>query len=142
MNIPSKEELLLKVQNHFGITLKALPNKQIFFQGNLDNGLVLVCTPQSKLYPNGSAWVDLTEIQVSLLKEAKLSILAFRLESGKIYFLRFKALQSYLTDQAMIYNKKEGNHWKLRIWPNEIRVNGNSNICRIKSFELSELESN
>lgn len=95
MGIPLKQELEKYLETH----LYPVPRKKIFYKGVLSNGKeVLVCTPQSKLYPNGQGWIDLTIIKVSMLNEADHSILAFRVEGDRVYYLDFCDLKPYLIE--------------------------------------------
>lgn len=128
MNIPSKEFVISKFQECFRISLCKLPKYNVFYSGMFnDTEEILVCTPQSKLHIKGHGWIDITSKQILLLKKAKLSILAFRLEGNKVYYVNFFDLEKYLTQESMLNNKKEGNHWKLYIWPKHIVIRGNAN---------------
>ena len=89
--IPSKEKVISELETHFNVKLSQLRAKRIFYNGKLPNGKeILVCTPESKLYPAGHGWVDITTIQYEMLDKAYMGILAFRLEGDKIYYLNFK----------------------------------------------------
>ena len=142
MNIPVKEKVISELQEHIGVRLYQLPRKQIFYYGKLANGIeILVCTPQSKLHINGHGWIDLTIIQVSMLDEAGYSILAFRLEGDKVYYLNFCDLKPYLTEEALFNNEREGDHWKLYIWPKYIQILRNGRRLQIKPNNFEELEA-
>lgn len=100
----------------------------------------MVCTLQSKLYPNGFAWIDLTTVQCGILDKANLAVLAFRTESAKVYYVRFGELKKYLTERAMINNEREGDHWKLHIFPDHIEVINNKNHLSIEWNNLNVLK--
>ena len=126
MSIPDADQVIAKLQIHLGIKLHRVSNKKIFYKGvGKDGNELLVCTPKSKLYPDGRGWVDITAIQKAMFEEAHTAILAFRVEGGKVYYLNFREMKPYLTDQSIINNKREGDHWKLYIWPDHIKVLGN-----------------
>jgi hypothetical protein len=142
MSIPLSKNVISTLQDYLGIELQKLSDKQVFYTGNQTYGSeVLVCTPQSKLYSNGRGWIDITTIQTSMLERAKFSILAFRLEGNKIYFLNFHDLQPYLINEALIYNAHEGDHWKLYIWPDRIQVLGNSQPLSISPNDITNLKA-
>lgn len=133
MSIPSKEIVISKLQEFFTITLHKLPKYNVFYSGILkDNEEILICTPHSKLHINGHGWIDITSKQILLLKKAKHSILAFRLEGNKVYYVNFYDFEKNLTQESMLNNSREGNHWKLYIWPNHIEIRGNANKLTVK----------
>jgi hypothetical protein len=78
------------------------------------------------MYPHDRGWVDITTVQVSMLDQSFYSILAMRLENGLVYYLDFKKLRPYLTEDLMVNNKREGDHWKLHIWTDYLKVVGSS----------------
>lgn len=140
MGIPLKQKVISELENYLETHLYPVPRKKIFYKGVLGNGKeVLVCSPQSKLYPNGQGWIDLTIIQVSMLNEADHSILAFRVEGDRVYYLDFCDLKPYLIEEAVSYNEREGDHWKLYLWPNYIQIQRNSNHLLINPNSLTAL---
>lgn len=72
-----------------------------------------------------TGWVDLTTTQVDVLDNAPISILAVRMPNEAVVYFNFKQVKPQLTKQAMKNNKREGDHWKLHIWPDRITVLGN-----------------
>src|SRR5688572_12610686 len=141
MKIHQKEEVVLELEKHLSVILTKIPTKQIIYSGKDAVGkTIIVCTPKSKLHSQGYGWVDLTLIQKTLLQEGDHSILALRIEGGKTYYLNFMALEPYLNADAMINNNREGDHWKLRIWPSYIEVLGNPNHVLIKPNDISSMD--
>jgi hypothetical protein len=139
MNIPSKEFVISKLQYYFKISLFRLSKYRIFYSGLLnDNEEILICTPESKLHIRGHGWIDITSKQILLLKKAKHSILAFRLEGNKVYYVNFSDLAEYLTPESMFNNKKEGDHWKLYIWPKHIEIRGHSEHLFVEPNKLND----
>jgi hypothetical protein len=142
MNIPSKEFVISKLQEYFTISLSKLPKYRIFYNGIFnDTEEILICTPHSKLHINGHGWMDITSKQILLLNKAKHSILAFRLEGNKVYYVNFYDLEKYLTPESMFNNSREGNHWKLYIWPKHIEIRGNANSLLVESDNLDNLKT-
>ncbi len=138
--IPSKEKVASALEKHFTLKLYPLSGKQIFFSGKMANGKeILVCTPKSKLYPAGHGWVDITTIQFEMLDKVFRGILAFRLEGNKVYYLCFQDLKKSLTDEAMVNNAREGDHWKLHLLPDHIKIINNKNQLAIKPNGLDRL---
>jgi len=100
---------------------------------------VIVCTPESKLHKNSHGWIDFTEIQKSLLEKSDFSILALRVGDNKTIYIDFKMLAPYLNSEAMVNNKREGDHWKLYVWPDHIQVSGNFNDMAINQTSMVDL---
>ncbi len=64
MRIPSKQTVILQLQEKTGIILNKIPGMQIMFTGNsLHKKEFVVCTPESKMHNNGYGWVDITVFQ-------------------------------------------------------------------------------
>jgi hypothetical protein len=140
MRIPLKEKVIFGLQEHIGAKLYRQSGKRVFYNGKrVDCGKIVVCTPQSKLHRKGHGWIDFTRIQFLILDEADDSILAFRMEGDKVYYFYFRDFKDYLTKDSMLYNKREGDHWKLYIWPNYIEVRGNSTHFQIVPNNLKNL---
>ncbi|MFZ4680312.1 MAG: hypothetical protein ACOYLP_09110 [Flavobacterium sp.] len=138
MNIPSKEFVISELQDYLKISLSKLPKYRVFYSGLLnDIEDISICTPESKLHKNGHGWIDITSKQILLLKKAKYSILAFRLEGNKVYYVNFSDLEKYLTQEYIFNNSREGNHWKLYIWPKHIEIRGNAKHLLVEPNKLS-----
>lgn len=136
----SKETVISNLQKHLSVSLKQSTGKQIIYSGVDVNGKkVTVCTPESKLHIKGHGWIDITIIQKSLLEKSDFSILALRMGDDKTYYVDFKKLVPYLTHEAMVNNKKEGDHWKLYVWPDHLEVRGNSKHLDIAPNNLNDL---
>lgn len=134
MTIPKIQNVLEILEKHFQTKLEKVSAKRVFYSGKLDNQkTIILCSPQSKIHTEGYAWIDITQIQTDLLKEHNYGIFAFRLENGKVYYVLFSDLVKYLTPEALINNKREGDHWKLRIWQDHIQVLGNPNTLQKRS---------
>ena len=59
-------------------------------------------------------------------------IVLFRLQGHRLVMCKWKDLKAYLTKDSMMYNERELNHWKLRIFEDHIRINGNPRDCAIQ----------
>lgn len=141
MNIPTQEFVINELQKIYQISLNKIPSHRVFYKGVInDNEEILICTPQSKLHKNGHGWIDITYKQLLFLKKAKYSILAFRIEGNKVYYINFDDLEKHLTIESMLNNNKEGDHWKLYIWQNNIEIRGNQNRLLITSNKFSVLK--
>lgn len=120
-----KEQALKDIAAKYKTVFSSIPGKQIMYSGKLEDGRsIVICTPQSKLYAKGNAWVDITVAQYEIMNNADFAMLAVRPEDeGKIY-LEFDQLKKYLSDKNMLSNSHEGDHWKLHIWPGKVKVIG------------------
>jgi hypothetical protein len=139
MNIASKEIVISELQDYLKISLFKMPKYRVFYNGIYNMGDLIICTPESKLHLNGHGWIDITYKQVELLKKAKISIIALRLEGNKVYYITFYELLSYLTPESMYNNSREGNHWKLYIWPKHIEIRGNAKKLLVEPNKIKTL---
>lgn len=91
MSIPLKEKVVKELEDYLKTDLYQVPRRLKLFNGILKDGsTVIVCTPQSKLNPRGCGCIDLTTVQVSMLDNADHSILVFRVEGNRVYYLNFR----------------------------------------------------
>lgn len=127
MSVPDKKIVVDKLAQKYSCSLSTISRKQIMFQGVSGGKRIVVCTPSSKIHPNGKGWFDLTIIQVDLLDKADIAVLAVRLEGNSIYYVDFKELRKMMTPDLMVVNPNEGEHWKFHIWGNNIQVLGSRN---------------
>ena len=138
--IPSKEKVISGLEDKFKVELRSVRGKRIFYNGILDSGKeILICTPESKLQSKGYGWVDITAKQYEILDRVLIGILAIRLEGNKVYYLNFEDLKKYLTAETMVNNAREGDHWKLYILSDHIKVLGNKNHLYIKANMIEEM---
>lgn len=108
-------------EEEHGIVLSKLPRKKIIYEGCINgSSSIVVIMPTSTIYPRGNGWVDFTEIQLNILKQYKISIAVFRLSDTSTYYVNMNDLFPLMTEANMMENSREGNHWKLDIWPNKI----------------------
>ncbi|WP_419885716.1 hypothetical protein [Paenibacillus sp. B-A-8] len=124
MSVPDKKIVVNKLTQKYGCSLSTINRKQIMFQGVSGGRRIVVCTPSSKLHPNGKGWFDLSIKQVELLDNADIAVLAVRIEGRSIYYVDFKELRRMMTLDLQVVNKVEGEHWKLFIWDRYIQVQG------------------
>ena len=107
---------------------RQVPRKKIMFQGRKPNGeSVTLCLPQAKKQPKDFYWVDITQEQARVLDETDIGSLFFRLEGNNFMLVSWAELKKYLTLDCMRNNTNEGNHWKLNIYKDHIKVSGNIN---------------
>jgi len=125
MSIPDKQIVLKTVGEEYDCILSNVKRKQIMYQGVSAGKKLILCTPSSKLHPQGKGWFDLTIKQVEILDDSDIAILAVRLEGNKIYYINFKELRELMTPDIMLENSREGKHWKFYVWGNYIKVQGN-----------------
>ena len=112
-----------------------ISGKKIMFRGMKANQeTVTLCAPQSKLHPQGFYWVDITQEQYRVLSETDVGTVFFRLEGRNFVLVNWSDLQQYLTSDCMRYNANESNHWKLNIYNDHIKVNGNETTMLTKLY--------
>lgn len=124
------DSIVTEFKKEYGVILSKLPRKKIIYVGETGGGKsIVVAMPASKIYTRGYGWVDFTKIQVDIFKQYLISIAIFRLSDGFSYYIDMKHLFPLLTEGNMMENKKEGEHWKINIWPNKLVIrNGNQSL--------------
>lgn len=123
MSIEKIGQIKKEVERMFDVKLKKLPRKKIIYEGVAkDNKTLVLISPSSKLHTKGHGWVDITKIQRDLALERDLAIIAFRLPDRKTYYVDFDKLSEHLSEETMMNNSREGDHWKLYIWPKYIEI--------------------
>ncbi|MCB8817084.1 HMG-box domain-containing protein [Desulfosporosinus shakirovi] len=141
MSIPLKERVVKELEDYLKTDLYQVPRRQILFNGILNDGsTVAVCTPQAKLNSRRCGRIELTTVQVSILNNADHSILAFRIENNRVYYLDFRNLKPYLTEEATYYSeKREKTLWQLHIWSYCIQILRSKNHVAISPNRLTDL---
>lgn len=115
-----------------------IPGKKIMFESRLENGeSIAMCTPQSKFHPQGFYWTDITSVQYELLDSYDNAIVIFRLQGRMLTMLNWEDLKPYFTAKCMRNNSKEGNHWKLNIYTDHIKVSGNENEVEVNAIKYT-----
>lgn len=123
-----------------GCSLVQVPGKKIMYHGTDRRGQsFIMCTPQAKLQSQGFYWTDITEVQYRLLDSYDRAIVLFRLQGNRLTRCDWSVLKRHLTQSAMKHNTNEGNHWKLNIYSNKIKVTGNPN--EISLVDVSDEKS-
>ncbi|WP_071461334.1 hypothetical protein [Bacillus massilinigeriensis] len=123
MSIPDKNIVVSTVCKRYNCSLSNIIRKKIMYHGVSNGKSIVLCTPESRLHPQGHGWFDLTTKQVDLLDDADIAILAVRLEGYKIYYVDFKQLRQLITPD-MSLNYSEDEKWRFYIWENYIKVRG------------------
>ncbi|MEC1717217.1 hypothetical protein ABEV09_07270 [Schinkia azotoformans] len=123
MSIPDKNIVVSTVCKRYNCSLSNIIRKKILYHGVSNGKSIVLCTPESRLHPQGHGWFDLTTKQVDLLDDADIAILAVRLEGYKIYYVDFKQLRQLITPD-MSLNYSEDEKWRFYIWENYIKVRG------------------
>ena len=122
-------------------SLRQVPRKKIMFQGRKRNGeTVTFCSPLAKKQPQGFYWVDITQEQARVLDETDKGVLFFRLAGNNLMLVGWSDLKQYLTPECMRYNANEGNHWKLYIYKDHIKVSGNTNEMPAELYHYAPAE--
>lgn len=130
MPIPDKNIVVSTVSKRYNCSLSNIIRKKIMYHGVSNGKKLVLCTPESRLHPQGHGWFDLTTKQVDLLDDADIAILAVRLEGNKIYYVDFKQFRQFITS-GMTLNYSEDEKWRFYIWENFIKVRGNE-----KKFDI------
>ena len=124
----SINEAVAAASKSAGCNLVQVPGKKIMYHGTGKKGeSIIMCTPQAKLQPQGFYWTDITEVQYRLLNSYDRAIILFRLQGNRLTRCEWSAIKPYLTQSAMKNNANEGNHWKLNIYSDKIKITGNPN---------------
>ena len=122
--IPPKEKVVTTVQNRFNCSLSLIEQKRIMYKGETsDKKIIILCTPETKIHDNEHGWFDLTTKQVEILDKADISIMAVRVENGKVYFIEFKNLRRLMTKEIIIEYGRDAK-WRFYIWEDHIKLFG------------------
>lgn len=131
-------EVLEVASRAAGCEYQLIPGKKIMFESRLENGeRIVMCTPQSKLHPQGFYWTDITSVQYELLDSCDNAMVIFRLEGRMLTMVNWEDLKPYLTAECMRNNSNEGNHWKLNIYTDHIKISGNENELKVKAIRYT-----
>jgi len=142
MAIPTQDSVIRQLEERYKVSLSKVVGKKVCYEGKVNGDrTLLVITPESKIHLQGQGWVDLTEIQMELMRTCTEGIVGFRLSDGKVYFVNFKSLGILLTEDSILENKKEGRHWKLNVWPDHIEVRNSNNKLQIAPDDFSAIDS-
>lgn len=134
-------EVLLLASKASECTFRQIPRKKIMFQGRKPNGeTVTLCSPQSKMHPQGFYWVDITQEQSRVLNETDKGLIFFRLEGRNLLMVKWSDLKQYLTTDCMRYNANEQNYWKLNIYKDHIKISGNDNEMPTELYHYAPAE--
>jgi len=136
MSIEEIEPIKEKMEKMFGVKLRLFPKKKIIYDGvTKDNKSLILISPQSKLYSTGRGWVDITKIQKDIALDYSLAIVAFRLD-GNTYYVDFDRLSETLSEETMMNNTHERDHWELSIGPETIQIQNCDTPLSIRPSDL------
>ena len=134
-------EVLGRASQASECNLSQVPRKKIMFQGQKPNGeTITLCSPQSKMHPQGFYWVDITQEQSRVLSETDKGLICFRLEGRNLLMVKWADLKQYLTADCMRYNTNEQNHWKLNIYKDHIKISGNDKEMPTELYRYAPAE--
>lgn len=134
-------EVLLLASKATECDFRPVSRKKIMFQGRKTNGdTVTLCSPQSKMHPQGFYWVDITQEQARVLGETDVGIVFFRLEGRNLLMTKWADLKQYLIADCMRYNAKEQHHWKLYIFQDHIKISGNAKTMPTELYHYEPTE--
>lgn len=103
MSVPLKEIVLEAIEQRYDCSLSLIGQKRIIYQGvTSENKTIKLCTPETKLYKEEHGWFDLTTKQVDELDQADISIMAIRVEGGKVYYVEFRNLRRLMTEEITL----------------------------------------
>ena len=137
----SLNEVILLASKASECNFRQVPKKKIMFQGQKPNGeTITLCSPQSKMHPQGFYWVDITQEQSHVLSETDKGLIFFRLEGRNLLMVKWADLKQYLTADCMRYNTNEQNHWKLNIYKDHIKISGNDKEMPTELYRYAPAE--
>jgi hypothetical protein len=124
MSVPLKEIVLEAIEQRYDCSLSLIGQKRIIYQGvTSENKTIKLCTPETKLYKEEHGWFDLTTKQVDELDQADISIMAIRVEGGKVYYIEFRNLRRLMTEEITLDYSNDAK-WRFYIWENHIKLRG------------------
>ncbi len=136
----SIESIVSDFWDEYEVELRKIPRKQIMYDGRTTSGnSIIVAMPYSKIHPRGNGWVDLSEVQIELLREYSVAIVIFRLPDELSYYVDFSRVFPLLTEANVVENEVLGRHWKFDIWPRKLTIKKGGASIGIQSNEKSFL---
>jgi len=136
MTTATIENIVSEFEKEFNVHLSKMPRKKIIYVGQTKAGAsIVVVMPASTIYKRGNGWVDFTKIQIDIFKQHEIAVAVFRLSDGLKYYVNMQDIYTLLTQQNMIENDREGEHWKLDIWPNKIIIRNGGETLHVKPNE-------
>ena len=130
-------EIVGIADNLFSCNFTGISNKKIMFEAKKNGKTVCMCSPRSKYHKEkGCYWVDVTSIQYKLLDQYDVGFFVFRLEGKRLMVVTWENLKPFLKPDYLICNSHEGDHWKLFIFEDGIRIGKRDNFfpCDIMCF--------
>ena len=135
------KSIVREIEDKINAPLSVYPRKKIIFTGKTsDSQSIVVVTPESSLNTADKGLSDFTLIQKNILDEFDIALIIFRLTNGEVFYVDYKKLKIFLTDENMTYNNRAFEHWKLHIYSNEEIVTikeKNNQIKMTKDFNYS-----
>ena len=136
MTITTIESIVKEFEKEYDIVLSKMSRKRIIYDGKTKTGAsIVVAMPASTIYARGNGWVDFTKIQINIFKRHNIAIAVFRLSDGSTYYVDMQDLFPLLTQNNMMENDREGEHWKLDIWPNKIVIRKGGETLHVEQNE-------
>lgn len=139
MSAISIKSIIDDIEDKINASLSVYPQKKIIFTGKTsDSQSIAIVTPESSLNASEKGLVDFTLIQKNILDEFDVALIIFRLTNGEVFYVDYKKLKVYLTDENITYNERAFEHWKLHIYPREQIVTikeKNNKILMERSFK-------
>ena len=128
--------ILAIFEKEFGVNLSKMPGKQIIYEGKTKHAKsIVVIMPESEIYDRDNGWIDFTKIQIDICKRYQIAVAAFRLANRKTYFIDMSTLFPLLTQSNIMENEREGEHWKMDIWPDKIVIRNGGQTLYVKPNE-------
>lgn len=117
-NRKSIKDVLKLLEEQYGLKHRRLANKRILFELLIPKSeeRAFLWIPESKIYPDGRAWVDLNELQKIEGERYHKRIGIIRLGDGDLAYIDLEDLSRYLTQNTRKHNSREGDFWRLHIW--------------------------
>lgn len=108
-----------------------LRGKRTMYQAVLPKGTTMcACILKSKYHASiNGYWVDINETQVMVLDNYKKALVIYCLEGRKFSVIDWSNLRPLLTDECIMSNAKEGDHWKTYIRNDRIEIRGGTSLA-------------
>ena len=131
-------EVVDVASNAAGCRYQKITGKKILFESTLENGEnIVMFTPQAKLQPQGFFWIDISSKQFEIFENYDNAILIFRLQGRLLMLVNWIDLKPYLNAKCMRSNSHEGEHWKLYIFTDHIKISGNPKELDLNAFRYT-----
>ena len=75
MSATTIDNIVVLFKKEYGVDLTIIPPKEIIYDGKTKTGkCIVIIMPTSRIYARCNGWIDLTKIQIDILKQYQIAV--------------------------------------------------------------------